>query len=156
MPIETQHSDIDQNTASEPKRSTLDAMVKGWRNKCPSCSNGKVIGGYLKVNDTCPSCGEEFHHQRADDAPPYFTIFIVGHIVIPLALAMEMDMKPPLWLHAIIWAPLIIALSLYLLPRIKGALIGLQWANRMHGFGGEEDRLEEIAKGQSLQPDAAN
>lgn len=93
---------------------------------------------YLKVADTCPSCAEELHHQRADDAPPYFTMFIVGHIVVAAVMYVEKAYAPELWVHALIWTPLILVLSLVLLPRIKGALIGLQWALRMHGFGGPE------------------
>ena len=61
---------------------------------------------YLKVADECPSCGEELHHHRADDAPPYFTIIIVGHVVVSLLLAVEMAYRPPLWLHAALWLPL--------------------------------------------------
>ena len=60
---------------------------------------------YLKVADNCPHCGEALHHQRADDAPPYFTIVIVGHVVVSLVLAVEMAYRPPLWLHAALWLP---------------------------------------------------
>jgi uncharacterized protein (DUF983 family) len=74
-------------------------------------------------------------HHQADDAPPYFTILIAGHIVIPLLMTVEVAFAPPLWLHALIWMPLIAILSLALLPRVKGAIVGLQWAQRMHGFG---------------------
>ena len=83
---------------------------------------------YLKVADTCPHCGEALHHHRADDAPPYFTIVIVGHIVVSLVLAVEMAYRPPLWLHAALWLPLTVILALGLLPSVKGALVGLQWA----------------------------
>ena len=114
------------------------AMRRGWRLRCPSCGNGRLFGKFLKVNPTCPACGEELHHQRADDAPPYFTILIVGHVVVPLMFWLERDYAPAEWVHAAIFLPLTTILSLYLLPRIKGALIGLQWARRMHGFGGHE------------------
>ncbi|MFY8150562.1 MAG: DUF983 domain-containing protein, partial [Hyphomicrobiales bacterium] len=91
---------------------------------------------YLKVADNCTECGEDFSHQRADDAPPYFVMFIVGHLIVAAVLMVEIDYAPPLWLHALLWIPLTIILSLALLPRVKGAIIGLQWAARMHGFGG--------------------
>jgi uncharacterized protein (DUF983 family) len=98
---------------------------------------------YLKVADQCPSCGEALHHHRADDAPPYFTIAIVGHVVVGLLLAVEIAYRPPLWLHAAIWLPLTVILALILLPPIKGALVGLQWALLMHGFDPEhKDELE--------------
>ncbi len=93
---------------------------------------------YLKVADACPSCGEELHHQRADDAPPYFTILIVGHIIIGGLLLLEQSYAPPTWVHLSIWLPLTLVLSLWMLPRVKGGLVGLQWALRMHGFGGPE------------------
>lgn len=95
-----------------------------------------MFGAYLKVNDKCPSCGEELHHHRADDAPPYFTILIVAHIVGAGILWLEQTYAPPTWVHWMIWGPLLLVLCLGLLPRVKGALIGLQWALRMHGFGG--------------------
>jgi uncharacterized protein (DUF983 family) len=73
-------------------------------------------------------------HHRADDAPPYFTILIAGHIVIPPLMMTERAFTPPLWLHLLVWVPLTVFLSLTLLPRVKGAIVGLQWAQRMHGF----------------------
>lgn len=95
-----------------------------------------MFGAYLKVNDSCPACGEELHHQRADDAPPYFTILVVGHVIGAAMLAVEeANDAIPLWIHMLIWPALTLALCLVLLPRFKGALIALQWANRMHGFG---------------------
>jgi uncharacterized protein (DUF983 family) len=79
------------------------------------------------------------HHQRADDAPPYFTMVIVAHVVVAGVLMLEKTYAPPSWVHMAIWLPLVVILSLFLLPRVKGALIGLQWALRMHGFGGTTD-----------------
>lgn len=117
-------------------RDTWQSMRRGWSQCCPSCGKGRLFSGYLKVAPVCEACSEELHHQRADDAPPYFTIFIVGHLVIGGVLWMEKAYHPEPWLHAAIWGPITVALSLWLLPRIKGALVGLQWAQRMHGFGG--------------------
>ena len=70
----------------------------------------------------------------ADDAPPYFTIVIVGHFVVGGVLALEKAFAPSMWLHSLIWLPLTVVASMWLLPRVKGALIGLQWALYMHGF----------------------
>ncbi|MFN4164782.1 MAG: DUF983 domain-containing protein [Ferrovibrio sp.] len=114
-----------------------DAMMRGWRMRCPACGQGRMFGRYLKVNDTCPSCGLEMSGHRADDAPPYFTILIVGHIIVPLMLMLEQNVQPPQWVHMALWLPLTLLLCLWLLPHIKGTLIGLQWARRMHGFGSE-------------------
>lgn len=110
------------------------AMIHGFRMRCPACGKGALFSSYLKVNEHCPACGEELWHHRADDAPPYMVITIVGHIVVPLLLAVEMALHPALWIHLVIWLPLTLILSLVLLPPVKGALIGFQWAMRMHGF----------------------
>ena len=120
--------------ATQARRDVLAAMWRGFRRRCPCCGKGAIFNAYLKVNDSCPACGEELHHHRADDAPPYFTMLIVGHIVVGSVLAVEMTFAPPMWMQMIVWPALAIALSLLLLPSIKGALVGLQWALRMHGF----------------------
>jgi uncharacterized protein (DUF983 family) len=109
-------------------------MFRGARLLCPHCGKGRLFARYLKVADHCPSCNEALHHQRADDAPPYFTILIAGHILVPLVLASERMVTPPLWLHAAFWGPVAIALCLAMLPVVKGAVVGLQWALYMHGF----------------------
>jgi len=120
--------------AEKPKRDVPRAMWLGAKGKCPSCGEGALYGKYLKVEPVCASCGEELHHHRADDAPPYFTIFIVGHVILPVALAVELAFMPAMWIHVALWLPLIVGSTLLSLPPIKGALIGLQWANYMHGF----------------------
>jgi uncharacterized protein (DUF983 family) len=123
-----------RNADTDSGRPIVQSMLRGAAHKCPACGTGALYWRFLKVADACPKCGEELHHHRADDAPPYFTIVIVGHIVVGLVLAVEMAYRPPLWVHAALWLPLTVILALALLPSIKGALIGLQWALRMHGF----------------------
>ena len=137
-------------------RKTAEAMMRGARLRCPSCGEGALYRNYLKVADGCPSCGEELHHHRADDAPAYFTISIVGHIVVAGILILERVFAPETWVHMVLWLPLTLLLSLALLPVIKGALVGLQWANRMHGFGGAEDtpEPEPMAGGESTAANA--
>ncbi|WP_428697298.1 DUF983 domain-containing protein [Stappia sp.] len=122
------------SVAAKPRRDVARAMLLGAKGLCPNCGTGRLYGKYLKVEPVCASCGEELHHHRADDAPPYCTIFVVGHVVLPIALAVEVMMVPPMWVHFVLWLPLIVAMTLFCLPPIKGALIGLQWANYMHGF----------------------
>lgn len=119
---------------AKPHRPLMPAMLRGARGRCPACGEAALFDGYLTVRHSCSACGEEFHHHRADDAPPYFTILIVGHIIVSLVLAVEVAFVPPLWLHAALWIPLTIASSLVLLRPIKGAIVGLQWALYMHGF----------------------
>jgi len=117
-----------------PDRPLAQSMLRGWRCRCPKCGRGRLFRAFLKVIDRCEVCGEELFHQRADDAPPYFVILITGHLVVPTALAVEIAFSPPYWLHALLWGPLTIALVLGLLQPVKGAIVGWQWANRMHGF----------------------
>jgi uncharacterized protein (DUF983 family) len=121
----------------EPPRRRWQPFKRGFAGRCPACGEGRIFRKYLKVAESCTSCGEELHHQRADDAPPYFTILIVGHIVGTLLLIGEERWPDaPMWMPIAAGIVLAIALSLALLPRVKGALIGWQWALRMHGFGG--------------------
>jgi uncharacterized protein (DUF983 family) len=145
--IELQPSNLPAAGDGAP-RSVVEAMWRGLRQCCPACGNGRLFGKYLKVVDRCAACGEEMHHHRADDAPPYFTIFIVGHITVGGILALETAYAPETWVHYVIWLPLLIVMSLWFLPRVKGALVGLQWALRMHGFGGPE----EAAEGEPAKP----
>jgi uncharacterized protein (DUF983 family) len=128
------------------------SMGRGLRSRCPNCGEGRMFRAYLKVADKCDHCGEELHHQRADDAPPYVVISIVAHVVISLLLAVEVAYHPPVWLHLSLWLPLTIIMSLALLQPVKGLLVGLQWALRMHGFGGETDD-GHLADG-GLRPEA--
>jgi uncharacterized protein (DUF983 family) len=117
-----------------PERPLWRSMRRGFRGRCPACDRGKLFRAFLKVADHCTACGEAFYHHRADDAPAYFVILIVGHIVVPLALAAEIAFSPPYWLHAVIWLPLTVALAVGLLQPVKGAIVSWQWANYMHGF----------------------
>jgi uncharacterized protein (DUF983 family) len=117
-------------------RAVRPAMFRGFRHRCPNCGKGALFSSFMKVAPVCPHCGEELHHQRADDAPPYFTIMIVGHIIIPLVLIVERVWRPDLWIHFSLWLPITLVLTLALMPAVKGAIVGLQWALRMHGFNG--------------------
>jgi uncharacterized protein (DUF983 family) len=118
-----------------PLRETWPAMWKGWRGKCPNCGSGPLLSGYLTVRKSCPVCREELHHHRADDGPAYLTILFVGHLMAPLLLFVFEKWRPEPLILFTIFALGSVALSLYLLPRLKGAIVGLQWARLMYGFG---------------------
>ena len=111
------------------------AIMRGLRKRCPQCGTGPLLKGYLKVRDTCTVCGEELHHQRADDGPAYLTIIVVGHLMAPLIHLVFVNFRPDPMTMASIFTVGTVALSLYLLPRFKGLMVGFQWAKRMHGFG---------------------
>ena len=128
-------SDTPHGPAETTERPRWPALRRGWRGNCPRCGSGKLLKGYLKVEHDCAACGQAFHHHRADDGPAYLTILIVGHVMIPLLHWSFVHWRPePLTLFTIFSVGSVI-LSLYLLPRLKGALIGFQWAKGMGGFG---------------------
>ena len=115
------------------------SLRRGLMGRCPACGKGPLFRAYLKAVDRSEACGEDLSHQRADDAPAYFTIAIVGHFIVAGVLASELVAPDtPFWIPGLFWSALALGSSLLLLPRIKGVLIGLQWANRMHGFGAPE------------------
>jgi uncharacterized protein (DUF983 family) len=116
------------------QRDGWQAFFRGMRGRCPACGQGRIFRALLKVNDHCPSCGEALHHHRADDAPAYFNIVIVGHIVVPLVLTVETAYAPAYWVHAMLWLPLTLILAFALMHPIKGAIVAWQWAAHMHGF----------------------
>lgn len=123
------------------RRSWLTGLGRGLRKRCPACGRGRLFAGYTRTADACGQCGLEFSGHRADDAPPYITIMIVGHLVIPAVLAWKQLFDPPLGLQFAVAVPLMIAMAAWLLPVSKGAMVGLQWANRMHGFGAEPESV---------------
>jgi len=116
----------------EPSLTT--ALKRGFRGRCPHCGEGRIFRAYLKVRDRCDACGEELFHHRADDFPAYLVIVIVGHIVVPMILFVEVAYAPAYWVEMAIWMPVTIGLSLGLLQPVKGAVVALQWSLRMHGF----------------------
>jgi uncharacterized protein (DUF983 family) len=136
--MSTAHSSADALPDTDD-RPTWPAMVRGWHRRCPNCGEGPMMQGYLTVRDTCPACGEALHHQRADDGPAYLTILIVGHLIAPALLFTYSNFDPEPLFIAILFSTLTSALSLYLLPRLKGGMVALQWAKRMHGFGSSPD-----------------
>ncbi len=101
------------------------ALRRGLLCRCPACGQTRLFNGYLRVAAECPACHAPLGLARADDAPPYFTILLVGHLVVPLMFTVERTWHPALWLQSAIWLPLIALLSLLLLRPIKGATVGL-------------------------------
>jgi uncharacterized protein (DUF983 family) len=99
-------------------------LGRGFRGRCPSCGIGRIFDGFLTVVAECEHCHAPLGLARADDAPPYFTILIVGHIVIPALVFMQVYHDPPTWLLSAIFLPLTVILSLGLLRPIKGATVG--------------------------------
>jgi uncharacterized protein (DUF983 family) len=122
------------------KRNVWTAMKRGFTGRCPNCGEGKLFRAFLKVDDHCSVCAQDFSAHRADDLPAYLVIVIVGHLLVPVILWIETDYSPAVWLQLAIYLPFTLIASLALLQPVKGAVVGLQWAFRMHGFGdGDHD-----------------
>ncbi len=126
---------MEQTQTTTEERDAKQAVMRGLRRRCPACGEGHMFVGYLKVADECPVCREELRHHRADDGPAYLTILIVGHIMAFALLAVFERFRPDPLVMATMFTVGSVALSLYLLPRLKGLVVAIQWAKRMHGFG---------------------
>jgi len=101
---------------------------RGFCRRCPNCGHGRLFSGYLKVKPVCEDCGHNNGQYRADDAPPYFTMLLVGHLVVA-----PMLLFPIIWQAPVAWVlgitlPIVGGLTLGLLPLVKGAVVGLHWA----------------------------
>ncbi len=116
------------------------AIKRGLKCRCPKCGEGKIFRTFLKVSDTCPACGEEFFHHRADDMPAYVVIVLAGHLVVPVMLIVMSYYSWPDWVHMLIWMPAFFVISLALLQPVKGAIVALQWHLGLHGFAEAKNR----------------
>lgn len=119
--------------AEAPRRSLWAALRRGLACRCPACGKATLFAGYLSLRAPCPACGLDTARYRADDAPAYFTIAIVGHIVVPLLLLTERLYAPPSWLEMAVFVPMTLALALLILPRAKGALVAVNWSTEAGG-----------------------
>ena len=103
-------------------------LWRGSCGRCPNCGKGALLHRFLKVTSPCAACGHDNAQYPSDDAPPYFTILIVGHLIIAPMLLFPFIWEAPLTLVLATTVPAVAALTLLLLPRVKGAIIGVQWA----------------------------
>lgn len=120
--------------AFREERSVMKAIGNGLACRCPACGKGNLYSKYLKIADTCSNCGTKLSSARADDFPPYIAIFIVGHVLVGWMLHAEMSGPVDPMFYVWTMVPLAVILPLIMLPSIKGAVVGLQWANYMYGF----------------------
>jgi uncharacterized protein (DUF983 family) len=109
---------------------SVNPYLAGARGRCPNCGEGRLFASYLKVAPTCASCGFDLSKADSGDGPAVFVIMVVGFLVVFAALFVEIAFRPPIWLHLVVWLPLIVVLSLTLLPVFKGLMIAAQFANR--------------------------
>ena len=125
MSTERWEPDRSPETNAWPMPALSTAIGRGLLGHCPACGKGRVFKGYLKVVGACSNCAAPLGLARADDAPPYFTILVVGHIIIPLLFVVERSAQWPLWVMSAIFLPLSLALTLGLIRPIKGGTVGL-------------------------------
>lgn len=116
------------------ERPTKPAIWHGLKRKCPKCGEGKMFQGYLKTVEACDVCGQDLSSHRADDGPAYLTILVVGHILGFAMHFMWVSLRPDPLIMALVLTGASVALSLFLLPRLKGMIVAIQWSKRMHGF----------------------
>jgi uncharacterized protein (DUF983 family) len=119
----------EMRTPSAP--SFLTGLKRGVLHRCPNCGEGRLYSRYLKVDLDCEVCGHDLARYPADDGPAYFTILIIGHLfVAPLLFFPIIWKAPPIFVVPLTIIPLG-ALTLLLLPRVKGAVIGALWAHKL-------------------------
>lgn len=128
--------------ADRPERPMGRSILRGFKGTCPNCGTGRLFRAFLKPVDACASCGEDLHHQRSDDLPPYIVIFVIGHVTVGGFMMTDMVWSLSMWTHLAIWAPITVLTAMLSIQPIKGAVIGWQWALRMHGFGDEDESFD--------------
>lgn len=111
----------------------LRTLARGALGRCPKCGEGRLFGRFLKVVERCSVCGEPYGHYRADDAPPWLTILLVGHITVPVILFVEETFEPPPWVEFAVYLPLVLLLTLLILPRCKGVILAILWRMKAEG-----------------------
>jgi uncharacterized protein (DUF983 family) len=109
-------------------RTAATGVKRGLRLRCPNCGKGHLFRSFLKVSESCEVCGTDNSIYPSDDAPPYLTLALTGHVIVPLYMAIERAYSPPMWLQASIWLPLTALVSILLLPYMKGGVVGFCWA----------------------------
>lgn len=119
---------------SLPKRDWRRAAWLGLRGSCPSCGEARLFARWLKPHDHCPHCAQDWSHQCADDFPAYLVIIVLGHLIVPLVVEVNLHDLLSMGVQMVLWPTLIAVLALLLIGPAKGAVIAVQWALRMHGF----------------------
>jgi uncharacterized protein (DUF983 family) len=126
---------------------TLRAAVKtGLAGRCPRCGKGTLFAGFLKLRPRCEACGLDYVFADSGDGPAVFVIFLAGFIVVGGALITELLYEPPLWVHAVLWAPLILATTLLPLRPLKGLMIALQYHHKAAEGRADSDNGGEAAR----------
>jgi uncharacterized protein (DUF983 family) len=110
--------------------SLSDTILRGLACKCPRCGEGRLFAGFLSLRPSCSDCGLDYAFIDAGDGPAVFIILIAGFIVVFCALIVEVLYRPPFWLHAVLWIPLVLLTTLAPLRPMKSLLVALQFYHR--------------------------
>lgn len=116
--------------AGEPYRAPVSPLAAGLGCRCPRCGRGKLFKGFLDLAPKCEACGLDYSFADAGDGPAVFVILIAGTIVVGLALWVEFTYEPPLWVHLLLWLPLILLVSIGMLRPLKALMVALQYRNK--------------------------
>ena len=120
--------------AMENAPSLSRVLQRGFMCRCPACGEGRLFRAFLKVKESCDVCGEELHHHRADDFPAYLVVALTGHVLLSMALWLEVTYHPEYWVFASVLFPIAIVMIFGLLQPVKGAVVAVQWHIGMDGF----------------------
>lgn len=103
-----------------------------WAQKCPRCGKGDLYkpGLTLELREKCAECNLPLAENDSGDGPAVFLIFILGFLLVPLALIFESLFAPPLWVHAVLWGGIALAATLGALRPLKAYVIALQFKHR--------------------------
>ena len=115
-------------------RDAREAMLRGAKGKCPACGEAKLFGRFLKPVPHCPACGQDWSLHSADDLPAYLVILIIGHVLVPVIVAVNLRYDVSTAAQMLLWPVIALISAMIMLQPMKGAVIGYQWARRMQGF----------------------
>jgi uncharacterized protein (DUF983 family) len=115
---------------------------RGLRCRCPRCGEGRLLRGFLTLRPACDACGLDYSFADSGDGPAIFVILLAGFVVVFAALITEVLYQPPLWVHVVLWGPLIVLVTFLPLRAMKGLLIALQFHHKA-AEGRFEHRTEE-------------
>jgi uncharacterized protein (DUF983 family) len=115
-------------------RQFLSVLPRALKGRCPACGSAPLFRAFLKPEDHCRACGQDWTHQQADDFPAYIVILLLGHVLVPIVVSVNMAFSPSLVAQMLFWPTLTAVLAIVMIQPVKGAVIAWQWAKRMHGF----------------------
>ena len=128
-------------TAPQPQERLLGPAIRhGLAGRCPACGEGRLFARFLKPAAACAHCGTALDGHQADDFPAYIVILLLGHIIVPAMIEVNILLSIPVLWQAAIWPTLTAVLAIVMIQPVKGGVIAYQWARRMHGFARTDRR----------------